>query len=280
MWGHAWRGGILQVVRGVEPCHYYRLTAYGFFQPKGAPQPNARIGIDPCGTLAEQFSVDVSKHPAPKYDEGVGDDPKTPATEGRDIDENTVWSEHQDYFQWGKFEVVAEARSDTIMAILYCAPKQRAPDHPIYEMNWDSVALREIPWPRKRIIDQDAVLTPDARFHDVVVTTQPQFQTAQVTWGTKLPAGASQVVYRFLDSEAVSRHREAKETTPDAIRISEFPFESEVFYERSAKRHRVEISPFSIPEEAAEVHLVTLSRICEDCVCRTLCSPIREIEVQ
>ncbi len=280
MWGHAWRGGILQVVRDVQPSHYYRLTAYGFFQPKGAPAPKARVGIDPCGTLVEQFSVDVSKHPAPKYDEGVGDDSKTPAMDGRDIAESTVWSEYHDYFQWGRFEVMAEARSDTIMAILYCAPRQRPPDQPIYEMNWDSVALREIPWPHKRIVDENTVLTPDSRFRDVVLTTQPRFRMAQVTWGTKLPAGASQVVYRFLDSEAVNQELQVKEQTRDAIRISEFPFESPVFYERSAERHRVEIEPFSIPEEAVEVQLVALSRVCENGVCGTLCSSITKLRIQ
>ncbi|MHC4177870.1 MAG: metallophosphoesterase family protein, partial [Planctomycetota bacterium] len=50
MWAYAWRGGILQNVRGVQPCHMYRLTAHGFFQPEEAPGPNARIGIDPRGT--------------------------------------------------------------------------------------------------------------------------------------------------------------------------------------------------------------------------------------
>jgi hypothetical protein len=270
----------LQVVRDVQPCHYYRLTAYGFFQPKGAPEPNARIGIDPCGTLAEQFSVDVSKHPAPKYDEGVGDDPTTPAMDGRDIDESTVWSEYHDYFQWGRFEVMTEARSDTIMAILYCAPKQRPADQPIYEMNWDSVALREIPWPHRRIVDGNAVLTPDGRFHHLVLTAQPRLRTAQVTWGTKLPAGASQVMYRFLDSEAVNQERQVKEQTPEAIRISEFPFESPVFYERSEKWHRVEVAPFSIPAEAVEVQVVALSRVCENGVCKTLCSSITKLRIQ
>ena len=54
MWAHAWRGGILQNVHNVKPCRYYRMTAYGFFQPKGAPDPRERIGINPLGTLAEQ----------------------------------------------------------------------------------------------------------------------------------------------------------------------------------------------------------------------------------
>ena len=61
----------------LEPCHYYQLTAYGWFGPEGAPNTHARIGLDALGQLADQYSVDVSKHPAPPYNEGVGDDPKT-----------------------------------------------------------------------------------------------------------------------------------------------------------------------------------------------------------
>lgn len=47
MWAHAWCGGILQNVTGVEPCHMYRLRAYGFFQPADAFDTAARIGRDP-----------------------------------------------------------------------------------------------------------------------------------------------------------------------------------------------------------------------------------------
>jgi len=274
MWGRAWRGGILQVVRDVEPCHYYRLTAYGFFQPKGAPEPNERIGIDLCGTLTSQFSVDVSKHPAPKYDEGVGDDPKTPAMDGLDIAENTIWSKYHDYYRWGKFEVMAEARSNTITAILYCSPKQRPSNQPIYEMNWDSVALYEMPWPAKRLVEGKSVVTPDKRVHDAIITVQPKFRTAQVTWGTKLPAGASQVLYRFLDSQAVNQEAQGKETAPTEIRIAHFPFESPVMYERSARRHRIEIENLVMPEEAVELQVVALSRVCEDGNCKTICSQL------
>ncbi len=279
MWGRAWRGGILQVVHGIEPCHYYRLTAYGFFQPDGAPEPNERIGIDPCGTLAGQFSADVTKHPAPKYDEGVGDDPKTPRMDGLDIAKNTLWSEYQDYYRWGKFEVVAEARSDVITAIVYCSPKQRPADKPIYEMNWDSVALHEVPCPSNRLVDEEIVLTPDDRVHDLVVTLQPRFRTAQVTWATKIPAGASQVLYRFLDSEAVNQRQQGKQRTPAKIRTADYPFESRVFYERSARRHWIEINGLSIPEAAVEVDVVALSRVCENGKCSTLCSPQTKMAV-
>lgn len=279
MWAYAWRGGILQVVRGAEPCRYYRLTAYGFFQPSGAPESNARIGINPCGLLAEQFSVDVTRHPAPKYDEGVGDDPKTPEVEGRDIAEDTVWSEYRDYDRWGKFEVIAEARSDTITAILYCAPKQRPATEPIYEMNWDSAVLREIPWATRRLVEDDCILSPDDRFQDLVVTVQPQVETAQVTWATKIPAGASQALYRFLDSQAVNQQRNAEGTPPTEIRARDFPFESAVFYERSAKRHRITIDALSIPEVAVQLQVIALSRVCEDGKCKTHCSPIARLSL-
>ncbi len=276
MWAHAWRGGILQTVRGVEPCHHYRLTAYGFFQPEGAPEPNERIGINPCGTLASQFSVDVSKHPAPKYDEGVGDDPKTPAVEGLDIDVDTVWSPYHAYHTWGKLEVTAEARSDTIIAILYCAPKQRPADTPIYEMNWDSVSLREIPWPTPRLVQENAVLTPDERLHDLIVRVPSSLKTMQVTWGSKIPAGASQVLYRFLDSAAVT-HQPKEGATPTS---TDFPRASPVQYERSTRRHWITCTNLSVPEAAVAVHVVALSRVCEKGTCRTLSSNVATFKLR
>ena len=219
MWAHAWRGGILQNVTGVEPCHVYRLTAHGFFQPTDAPEPNVRVGIDPCGTLSGQFGVDVTRHPAPPYDEGVGDDPKTPEIEGPDFPETTAWSGTRAAYAWEPFEVTAEARSDTITAILYCDPKQRPADQPIYEMNWDTVALREIPWPTARLLEDGSVLEPDERFQDLRVRLHPRHATAQVTWETRIPTGASQVLFRFVETGAAERPDAGE--TPSS---SGFPF--------------------------------------------------------
>jgi len=276
MWGHAWRGGILQVVRGVEPCHWYRMTAYGCFQPTGAPEPHARIGIDPCGTLAKQYSVDVTKHPAPKYDEGVGDDPKTPQYDGPDITENTIWSDYHDYYRWGKFEVQAEARSDAITAILYCAPKQRPPSQPIYEMNWDTVALREIPWPTKRLVADDAVLVADKRLNDVELAIQPWLGTAQVTWASKIPAGASQVVYRLVPSAEAAEQSTSKPAKVAVLRSADFPFETPVVYERSAKRHCVQIELPPQAKMGRVLEVVAMSRMLIDGRCVTLSSaPVR-----
>ena len=273
MWAYAWRAGILQNVRRVEPCHMYRMTAYGFFQPTGAPQPNARIGINPSGTLASQFSVDVSKHPAPKYDEGVGDDPKTDKYEGLDIAETTIWSDYHDYYSWGKYEVTAEAESDTITAILYCEPKQRPAEKPIYEMNWDSVTLYEVPWPTKRLVADDAVLKPDEGFRKIVVTVQPEFNTAQVTWKTSAPAGASQVLYRFKGWDAA-----AQESNDKVVRSKDFFFETPVMYERSDKFHRLELKRPEI-QSASKLELVALLRTLVEGKCVTLCSPVVSISL-
>jgi hypothetical protein len=268
MWAHAFRAGILQNVRGVEPCHMYRLTAYGFFQPEGAPQPNARIGIDPAGTLAEQYSVDVSKHPAPKYDEGVGDDPKTTKYDGPDIPEKTAWSDYHDYYKWGKFEVTAEAESDTITAVLYCAPKQRPAEKPIYEMNWDSVTLHEIPWPAKRLVAGDVVLKPDVRFKKMIVNVHPELNCAQVSWKTEIPAGASQLLYRFISDDAAANNPDTND-----IRSADFLFETPVVYEKSASFHRIAIERPEI-RSASKLQLVALCRALVDGRCTTLCSPL------
>ncbi|MHC4545536.1 MAG: hypothetical protein ACYSYL_13625, partial [Planctomycetota bacterium] len=273
MWAYAWRAGILQNVRGIEPCHMYRLTAYGFFQPAGAPQPKARIGIDPSGTLAQQFSVDVSKHPAPKYDEGVGDDLKTDKYEGPDIAKTTVWSDYHDYYSWGKFEVTAEAKSDTITALLYCSPQQRPAEKPIYEMNWDSVELYEIPWPTKRLVADDGLLIQDKGFKNVIVTVQPEFNTAQVTWKTTTPSGASQVLYRFKGWEDTAQEKDNK-----TVRNKDFLFETPVVYERSEKFHRIEIKHPEI-RSASKLELVALSRAPVDGQCVTLCSPVVSISL-
>jgi hypothetical protein len=273
MWAHAWRSGILQNVRGIEPCHMYRLTAYGFFQPSGAPQPNARIGLDPSGTLSQQFSVDVSKHPAPKYDEGVGDDPKTDKYDGPDIAETTIWSDYHDYYNWGKFEVTAEAKSATITAILYCAPKQRPAEKPIYEMNWDSVMLYEVPWPTKRLVSDNAVLLPDSGFKKIIVNVQPEFNTAQVTWKTEIPAGASQVIYRFKGWEDT-----AQEKDNTMIRSKEFLFESPVVYEKSQNFHHIEIKHIEL-NSSSKLELIPLSRALINGQCVTLSSPVVSIKL-
>jgi len=268
MWARAWRGGILQNIRNVEPCHMYRLTAYGFFQPEGSPQPRARIGINPCGSLARQFSVDVSKHPAPKYDEGVGDDPKTKEKDGLDIDENTIWSDYHDYYRCGKFEVTAEAKSDVITAILYCAPEQRSAEKPIYEMNWDSVTLQEIPWPYRRLVDEDAIMTPYPRLKKIIVTQQPEFDTVQVTWKTDIPTGASQILYRFPKAKVEENTKEIS-----SLRSGDFPFETPVIYEKSARYHRVEIKDPAW-KTADVLELVALSRSLVKDQCVTICSEV------
>ncbi|MHC4180025.1 MAG: hypothetical protein ACYSWU_21180, partial [Planctomycetota bacterium] len=244
----------------------------------------ARIGIDPRGTLARQFSADVTKYPPPKYDEGVGNDPKRPGSRGPDVDETTVWSDYKSYYRWGKFEVTAEARADTITAILYCFPKQRPAEKPIYEMNWDTVALYEVPWPTKRLVDDGAVLTADKQLDKVRLTVQPELNTAQVTWRSKTPGGAAQVLYRFLDSKAVARQQlaeqdgaEAKE--PVRIRTADFPSQSPVHYERSATSHWVEIEQLSIPEDAVEMQAVALSRVLLDGNCTTLFAPPVKIKL-
>ena len=269
MWAHAWTGGILQNVPRVEPCRMYKLTAYGFFQPKDAPKPNARIGIDPSGRLAGQFSADAGKHPAPKYDEGVGDDPATEKDDGPYFSKDTVWSGPHDYYSWGKCEVIAEARADTITAILYCSPQQRPAEKPIYEMNWDSVTLREVPWPTRRLIDDRASLTPDPGFSRVKANIFPEARSAQITWRTKAPAGASQVLYRFLkEGDLVS----SKQAQPAG---THFDFETLVVYEDSERFHRVEIENTRL-ETADVLEFVALSRTLIDGQCITLCSsPVR-----
>jgi hypothetical protein len=266
MWAYAWRAGILQNVRGVDPCHMYKMTAYGFFQPEAAPEPKARIGIDPHGTLARQFSVDVSKHPAPKYDEGVGDDPKTEQFDGPGFDDATVWSRYHDYYEWGKFEVTAEAVSDTITAVLDCAPKQRPAAEPIYEMNWDSVALYEVPWPARRLVPDELPLASDPGFTKIVVNVRRDLGTAGVSWKTQTPSGASQVLYRFL---AEPNPPAANELA--ASSSARYPFQTPVIYEKSAAFHRAEIDHPQI-RSAAAIELVALSRCVRDNRCVTLAS--------
>ncbi len=272
MWAYAWRGGLLQNVRGVEPCRWYRLTAYGWFARTAEnPEPKARVGLDPLGRLRDQFGVDVTKHPAPAYNECVGDDPKTPGPDWPDLPESTVWSPFHDYAEWGPFEVAAEARSDVITAILYCEPRQRPAEEPIYEMNWDTVALREIPWPTRRLVPEDAAVPFERGIANVVLTVQRGMRTAQVTWDTPVPCGASQVLYRFLDSEAVKELEDGGSL--ETIRAEDFPFETPVAYERSARSHWMEIELRTIPDEAEELQAVALSRALIGEECRTLSSP-------
>lgn len=277
MWAYAWRGGVLQNVRGVEPCHVYRLTAHGFFQPPDAPEPNVRIGLDTCGTLADQFSADVSKHPASRYDEGVGDDPKTDENEGHDVEATTVWSATKDVYAWEPFEVTAEARSDTVTVILCCDPKQRPDDQPIYEMNWDTVALREVPWPTARLVAADAVLAPDDRFSDLQVQIHPRQSTCEVTWATKVPAGASQVLYRLLDEAAVGRWEAEGENAAAALSSADLSAASPVVYERGARRHWIQLAGFLPTPGAIELQVIALSRALIDGECTTLASPVKRV---
>lgn len=274
MWAYAWTGGILQNVGGVEPCHVYKMTAYGFFQPADAPQPNARIGIDPSARLAQQFSADVSKHPAGKYDEGVGDDPKTDPCDGPQFSTNTVWSDYQDYYSWGKFEVAAEAKSDMITAILYCSPKQRPAEQPIYEMNWDSIVLHETPWPARRLVADDAILKPDPAFKRIVINLHPELGAAEVSWKTSIPSGASQVLYRFKSFGAAGTDKD------NVVAGKEFLFETLVEYERSALFHRAEIKLPSAELQSAEtLEFVALSRSLIDGNCVTLCSDVTAVKL-
>lgn len=272
MWAHAWQGGVLQNVREVDPCRWYRLTAYGWFARTAEdPEPKARIGLDPLGKLREQFGVDVTRHPAPAYNECVGDDPRTPDADWPDIPESTVWSAYHDHAEWGPFEVAAEARSDVITAILYCEPRQRPAHEPIYEMNWDTVALREVPWPTRRLVPEKAELPVERRIANAVLTVQRELRTAQLTWDTPVPCGASQVLYRFLDSEAVNHLPDGG--SPETVRTDGFPFETPVAYERAERTHWMEIELAAIPDAAEELQAVALSRAVIDEECRTLCSP-------
>jgi hypothetical protein len=255
------------------------MTGYGWFaKPQEAPpQAIEKIGIDPYGGLAEQFSVDVTKHPAPPYNECVGDDPKTPEVDWPDIPDTTVWSQTHDYYNdWGRFEVEAEACSDVITAILYSESPQR--EDPIYEMNWDSISLREIPWPTKRLAPDNA-LTGDDGFQHLRLNHQPDDKTLQVTWSTNVPTGASQVVYRFWDAEGL-----AAERGPDMMiehpRLEYYPFESPVVYELNDTSHWVEIGDFEPPADAAAVEVVALSRGLVDGECVTLCSNFQLLNLE
>jgi len=280
MWAYAWRGGILQNVKNVEPCHWYKLTAYGWFAKTAKdPQADLRVGMDPYGKLADQFSVDVTKHPAPPYNECVGDDPKTPEKDWPDIPATTIWDgPHAYYNDWGKFEVVAEAKSPTVTVILYSNSPQRGDNEPIYEMNWDTVSLYEIPWPTRRLADENAVLTVDERLTNVVVTWQPKFGTAQVTWTSKaIPTGASQVLYRFVDEKTAQQQKTEK--PPKSVRLSDFPFESPVVYERSATSHWVELANLKVPKSAVELQVVALSRALVNGECRTFSSPVATVSL-
>lgn len=277
MWAHRWRGGVLQNVGGVEPGHWYRLSAYGWFAPTAKdPQPQARIGLEPFGKLREQFAADVTRHPAPPYNECVGQDPRKPEQKWPDLPETTAWSEEHDYSTWGRFETVAEAQSDVVTAILYCNPRQRS--EPIYEMNWDSVRLEEIPWPHRRLAPEEAVLKIDERIKSPMVTVRPKLRAAQVVWKTPVPAGAAQVLYRFLDSQAVNHLGWGEKNQPSEVRLSDFPFETPVVYERAAKDHWVSIEKLDFPAHAAELHIVALARTVIDGRCQTVCSPVVRIK--
>ena len=134
-------------------------------------------------------------------------------------------------------------------------------------MNWDSVELYEVPWPTKRLVADDAVLVPDSGFKKVIVTVQPEFDTAQVTWKTTAPSGASQVLYRFKGWDALTQKKDDK-----VNRSKDFLFESPVTYEKSEKFHRIEVKHPEI-RSASKLELVALSRALVDGQCVTLCSP-------
>lgn len=272
MWAHRWRGGILQNVRDVDPCHWYALRAYGWFaRTVENPEPEARIGLEPHGRLREQFAADVTRHPAPPYNECVGADPWP------DLPDSTVWSQEHDFATWGRFDVTAEAQSDVVTAILYCNPRQRSAEEPIYEMNWDAVSLHKVPWPAPRLVSNDAALTADERFGDLHLTVQRHLNTAQLTWRTKMPTGASQVLYRFVTG--VPGEGEVATEPGRSVDTRDFPFETPVVYERSARERRIEIEALNIPDHAVELHAVALSRAVIDGQCQTLCSPVVRLRV-
>jgi hypothetical protein len=145
-------------------------------------------------------------------------------------------------------------------------------------MNWDTVALREVPWPTRRLVPANADLPVEARIKSMLLTVQRELGTAQLTWDTPVPCGASQVLYRFLDSEAVNHLPDGG--SPKTIREAEFPFETPIVYERSEKFHGMEIGPLTIPDEAEELQVVALSRALIDGECRTLCSPLARFKLR
>jgi hypothetical protein len=138
-------------------------------------------------------------------------------------------------------------------------------------MNWDTVVLREVPWPMKRLVADDAAVSVEQGIKNMVLTVQRESGTAQLTWDTPVPCGASQVLYRVLDSEAVNHLPDGG--SPTTIRAAQFPFETPVVYERSERFHGMEIGLLKIPDEAEELQAVALSRAVIDGECRTLCSP-------
>ena len=92
-------------------------------------------------------------------------------------------------------------------------------------------------------------------------------------------AGAAQVLYRFLDSDAVT-NQPKDEKEPIQVCTDGFPFQTPVIYERSATSHRVEIESLTIPESAVELQAVALSRVVIDGECKTLCSPLGRAKLE
>ena len=146
-------------------------------------------------------------------------------------------------------------------------------------MNWDSVSIREVPWPTKRLVPDGAMLPVDKGVQAPIVTIQPALETVQVTWRTKMPAGGAQVLYRFFDSGDVTNQPRA-EKEPTQVRTDGFPFHSPVVYERSATSHRIYIANLSIPESAVQLQVVALSRALIEDECQTLCSPLVHVKIR
>lgn len=103
---------------------------------------------------------------------------------------------------------------------------------------------------------------------------RPALRTVQATWGSAVPAGASQICFRFMDSEAVTYTKLGAADAPAPIVLAEFPFASPVMYERAARRHWITIEDVTVPETAVEIQVIALSRVCIEGTCTTLCSPV------
>ena len=263
MWAYPWQAGILQTVRNVEPCHWYRLTGYGNAQPPDTLPSRTRIGIDAAGVLAEQFSADVSRHPADKYKESIGGDPRYDGwTAGTGMPEGIVWSPCQHPHDWSEFSIEAEALSDVVTIILSSSWQIRPEFGPIYETNWDTFAFREISWPTARLVPYGAAYQPHDLVGKATLRLHPDLDAGQVSWATEVPAGASQVVYRFLAPDDVNRRLDNPGVLPETLEA--FPLETPVGYETSALRHTVAIEDLAPPETAVEVEVVALSRALVD----------------
>ncbi len=139
-------------------------------------------------------------------------------------------------------------------------------------MNWDSVVLREVPWPTKRLVADETLLDPDPGFKRIIVNLHPELGNAQVSWKTSIPSGASQVLYRFRGPDATRGDRE------NVVKSKNFLFETPVIYEKSALLHRAEIK-HPLLQSAEALEFVALSRSLIDGECVTLCSPVVSVKL-